>query len=111
MERQGQSRMGILSLALAIISAVCLFLLTLVAGVLEAASQPAGLDENSPVAVVLGLCLLGFMGLDLVAIALGIAGIIQRTRHRLLAMIGIIIAMATEIIMASLIAVGLIIGA
>ena len=106
MERTGQSRFGIASLSISIASALGLFILFLIAGIIEA-SSPGGMNEESIEAMLIGLFLFGFVGLDLVAIGLGIAGIFQKTRQRVLAVLGTVIALATEIITISLMTIGL----
>ena len=106
MERTGQSRFGIASLSISIASALGLFILFIIAGIIETSSA-GGMDEDSIGALIIGLFLFGFVGLDLVAIGLGIAGIFQKTRQRVLAILGTIIAFATEIITISIVTVGL----
>ncbi len=106
MERTGQSRLGIASLSISIVSALGLFILVIIAGIIES-SSPGGMDEESIEAVIIGLFLFGFVGLDLVAIGLGIGGIFQKSRERILAIIGTVIAVATEIITISLVTIGL----
>ena len=106
MERQGQSKLGIASLLISILTALGLFIVFLIAGVL-AANTYGGIDEESAGAIILGLFIFGFGFLDLLAVGLGIAGIFQKTRERITAIIGTIISSATLIITVSLISVGL----
>ena len=108
LERTGQSRLGIASLSISIISALAVFILMITAGIIDS-SLPGGMDEESALAITLGLFLCAFMGLDLLAIGLGIAGIFQKSRQRVLAIIGTIIAVATEIILFSLMIIGFLI--
>ena len=109
MERQGQSKLGIAALLISIFSAIGLFLVFLIAGVIEANTY-GGIDEESAEAIILGLFLFGFGFLDILAIGLGIAGIFQKTRERITAIIGTIISSATLIITVSLIGIGLAMG-
>ncbi len=81
-------------------------MLFVIAGIIETTS-PGGIDEESIGALIIGLFLFGFVGLDLVAIGLGIAGIFQQTRKRILAVIGTVIALATEIITISIMTIGM----
>ena len=106
MERQGQSKLGIAALLISIFTAIGLFIVFLIAGVMESNTY-GGLDEESAVAIILGLFIFGFGFLDLLAVGLGIAGIFQKTRDRITAIIGTIISSATLIITLSLIAIGL----
>ena len=109
MERQGQSKLGIAALLISIFTAIGLFILCLIAGVMESNTY-GGIDEESTGAVILGLFIFGFGILDLVALGLGIAGIFQKTRERITAIIGTIISSATLIITVSLIGIGLAMG-
>jgi hypothetical protein len=49
------------------------------------------MDERSPVAVLLGLLLLGGVLVEFFAIGLGIAGICQRDRKKLFGVLGVVI--------------------
>ena len=109
MERQGQSKLGISSLLISIFSAIGLFIIFLIAGVMEANTY-GGIDEESAGAIILGLFMFGFGFLDLLAIGLGIAGIFQNMRSRITAIIGTMISMATLIILVSLIGIGFAMG-
>ena len=106
MERQGQSKLGIASLLISILTALGLFITILIAALMESNTY-GGIDEESAGAIILGLLIFGFGFLDLLAIGLGIAGIFQKTRERITAIIGTIISSATLIITLSLIAIGL----
>ena len=109
MERQGQSKLGIAALIISIFTAIGLFILFLIAGVMESNTY-GGIDEESAVAIILGLFILGFCFLDILAMGLGIAGIFQERRERITAIIGTIISSATVIITVSLIGIGLAMG-
>ena len=109
MVRQGQSKLGIASLLISIFTAIGLFVVFLIAGVMESNTN-GGIDEESAGAIILGSFIFGFGFLDLLAVGLGIAGIFQKTRDRITAIIGTIIASATLIITLSLIGIGLAMG-
>tara|TARA_A100001035_G_C27776214_1_gene499175 strand:- start:962 stop:1291 length:330 start_codon:yes stop_codon:yes gene_type:complete len=109
MERQGQSKLGIASLIISIFTAIGLFILFLIAGVMES-NTIGGIDEESAGAIIVGLFIFGFGFLDLLAIGLGIGGIFQKKRDRITAIIGTIISSATLIITVSLIGIGLAMG-
>ena len=109
MERQGQSKLGIAALIISIFTAIGLFILFLIAGVMES-NTIGGIDEESVGAIIVGLFIFGFAFLDLLAIGLGIAGIFQKTRERITAIIGTIISSATLIITLTLIGIGLAMG-
>ena len=109
MERQGQSKLGIAALLISIFTAIGLFILFLIAGVMESNTY-GGIEEESPGAIIVGLFIFGFGFLDLLAIGFGIAGIFQKTRVRITAIIGTIISSATLIITVSLVGIGLAVG-
>ena len=109
MERQGQSKLGIAALLISIFTAIGLFIVFLIAGVMESNTY-GGIDEESAGAIILGLFIFGFGFLDLLAIGFGIAGIFQNIRSRITAIIGTIISSATLIITVSLISIGLAMG-
>ena len=106
MERQGQSKLGIASLLISIFTAIGLFIVFLIAGIIESNTY-GGIDEESAGALFLGLFLITFGFLDFIAIALGIAGIFQKTRVRMTAIFGTIISSAILIITVPLIGIGL----
>ncbi len=105
MERTGQSSLGIASLIISGVGFLATFLLIIIAGILET-SSPGGMNEESIEAAIVGLFIIGFLGLELIAIGLGIAGIFQKAKSRVTAIIGTSIATATIIITTSLILIG-----
>ena len=109
MEREGQSKLGIAALIISIFTAIGLFILFLIASVMESNTY-GGIDEESAGAIILGLFIFGFIFLDLLAVGLGIAGIFQKTRDRITAIIGTILSSATLIITLSLIVIGFAMG-
>ena len=109
MERVGQSKLGIASLLISIFTAIGFLISTLIAAGMEANTY-GGIDEESAGAIILGLFLIGFCFLDLLAIGLGIAGIFQKMRSRITAIMGVIISSATLIIVFSLIGIGIAMG-
>lgn len=101
--------MGIASFVLSIPVGILLFLVFVIAGVLETAT-PGGINEESPVAVIVGLCMLGLLGLDIVAVGLGIAGLFQGYRRRLFAVLGLVFSAAIGLGTLLLIGVGLLVS-
>lgn len=87
MEEQKHSGLGIASFITSIVSGLILFLLIVIAGVMEA-STPGGIDENSAGAVIVGFCLFAFMGAALLALGLGIGGLFQKERKKIFAILG-----------------------
>lgn len=87
MEDLKHSGPGIASFITGLTSAVFLFLLIVIAGVMEA-STPGGIDEESAGAIILGLLLITFMLAALIALGLGIAGLLQSDRKKIFAILG-----------------------
>jgi hypothetical protein len=92
----GQSGLGIASLILSVISGVGLFFIVVVAGIIET-STPGGMDENSAEAMLIGLSLFGFIFTALLALGLGIGGLVQQNRRRAMAVFGTVLASASLI--------------
>ena len=109
MEREGQSKLGIAALIISIFTALGLFILFLIAAVMDANTY-GGIDEESAGAIIVGLFIIGFGFLDLLAVGLGIAGIFQKSRSRITAIFGTIISSATLIIIFSAIGIGMAAG-
>tara|TARA_Y100001970_G_scaffold294164_1_gene447812 strand:- start:1945 stop:2262 length:318 start_codon:yes stop_codon:yes gene_type:complete len=102
MERNGQSSLGIASLTISIISAIGIFLVLLIGATITAAFE----EPESAEAMILGLFILGFAGLEFLALGLGLAGVFQKSKSRILAFIGSSISTAILVILFSLILIG-----
>jgi len=103
------SGLGIASFILSIISGIFLFLIFAVAGMIES-STPGGMSEESPAAMLIGLFMLGFMFLTLLAVGLGIGGLLQSDRLKIFALLGIIFSACTLLGTVLLILIGLVIS-
>lgn len=106
MERNGQSALGIASTAIAAVSILAIFVVLTIAGAIEA-STPGGMSEDSAEAVIIGMSIFGCIGLNLLAIGLGIGGIFQKAKERLWAVIGTTLATASIVITVFIISVGI----
>ena len=104
-----QSGLGIASLILSIVSALAIFLLVVLAGVVES-STPGGMDENSPEAMLIGLLLFAFIGAALLGLGLGIGGLVQQNRNKTLAIVGTVLSAVTLVGSMSIILLGLAMG-
>lgn len=100
------SGLGIASFVTSIVSGILMFALFVIAGVVQA-STPGGMDEQSPIAVVVGLGLFAFLFVALVALGLGIGGLLQKERRKLFAILGTVISAATVLGSVALLALGL----
>ncbi len=103
------SGLGVASFVIAIASGLFEFGLIAIAGFMEA-SEPGGLDENSPAAALLGLALFAGLFFDLLAIGLGIGGLCQRGRSKFLVALGVAIGIAVFLTILLVLVVGLVAG-
>ena len=88
------SRFGISAFVVSVTASVLMFLTFVVAGTLEA-TTPGGLDENSAGAIFVGLFMIAFFALEVVAIGLGIAGLMQKDRKKVFSVLGIVFGSIT----------------
>jgi hypothetical protein len=100
------SGLGISSFVLSVIIGVLMFCLFVIAGVIEQ-TTPGGMDEEAVSTMLVGLFLIGFMVLDVVAIGLGIAGLFQANRRKLFAILGVVFASITLLLTGLLMVIGL----
>ncbi len=99
------SGMGIASFIISLVGSVGMFVLFASAGAMET-SRPGGMDENSAQAVVLGLLTIGMLFVNMVGLGLGIAGLFQKERKKLFAILGTIFSGITIILTAVLLIIG-----
>lgn len=99
------SGLGIASLLLALVTGVMMFVLIAAAGYIEV-TTPGGIDEESATAVMLGLGLIGVGLLDVLAVILGIAALLQPERRKVLAVLGLVIGAGSLLGMAGLMVLG-----
>lgn len=100
------SRLGIASFVIAIVLTVAYAIEFVVAGILEA-STPGGMDEESPEAILIGLSIFGAGLVNLVGVALGIAGLCTANHKRLFAILGLAFNVALLLGVCGLIAIGM----
>jgi len=105
-EPRKHSGLGIASFILAIFAGFTAFALVVTAGVLEA-STPGGIDDESPVAIIIGLSLFAIIGVNLLGIALGVAGIFQPNRYRTFPVLGILFNLMLIMAFLLLVVIGL----
>jgi hypothetical protein len=100
------SGFGIASFIIAIAAGVLEFILIGVASVLEA-TTPGGLDEESPEAILLGLGMIGGLCAAMLGVGLGLAGIGQRRRNKVFAVLGLVSGIVVFVGVLSLIVIGM----
>lgn len=103
------SGLGIASFIVSLVAGALMLLLIGIAAMMEV-SQPGGLDENSPAAIMLGLLLIVIFMTQLVALGLGIGGLVQTGSKKVFAALGTIFAAATFLGGLLLVLVGLVFG-
>jgi hypothetical protein len=108
MEEQKHSGLGIASFITSIVSGILIFLLIVIAGAMEV-STPGGMDEKSAGAMMVGLFFV-FLGASLVALGLGIAGLLQKDRKKIFAILGTIFSAVTIVGMIFIVMLGLAMG-
>ena len=105
MEEQKHSGLGIASFITSIVSGILIFLVIVIAGVMEA-STPGGMDEESAGAVMVGLFLFAFLGAALVALGLGIGGLLQKERKKIFAILGTVFSSVSLVLPIFIISLG-----
>lgn len=85
------SGLGIASLVISILAGLAMFVLLAIAGVMET-STPGGIVEESPTAVVIGLFFFALIFAQVIAAAFGIAGLMQKQRHKVMGILGLVFA-------------------
>lgn len=109
MDEQRHSGLGIASFIISIVSGMLIFIVIVIAGVMEV-STPGGIDENSAGAVMVGLFLILFVGTALVALGLGIAGLLQKQRKKIFSILGTVFSSVTLVGTTFIMALGLAMG-
>ena len=103
---QKHSGIGIASFILSIVVAIAMFFVFVFAAVM--ASRTHGvLDPNSLIAIVIGFGIVLCLVLDLVALGLGISGLLQKDRKKIFALLGTIFSASTIIGASTLIIIGI----
>ena len=100
MRRIGLSKFGIASLLLSLFNAVGIFIYNLLITILEM-NLYKGIEGYYVMLTVIGLINLGYIFLNVLALGLGIKGILQKKRGRVPAFIGTIISSGILILVIS----------
>lgn len=109
--RSGQSLLGIFSFILALLAGLGVLILVVISGVLEVRSPGSISGGTSGTAVAIGLLIILCALTDLAAAGLGIAGVIQRRRKRVFAVLGVVLSVLTLLGFLVLILVGFAVSA
>lgn len=84
------SGFGIASFVVVLAAGTLEFVLVVIAGILET-TTPGGIDDDSPITILLGVAMIGGLFLDLLGIVLGTVGLCQRQRKKIFAVLGVVI--------------------
>lgn len=106
MEEKRHSGLGIASFIISILSAVMVCLILFLAGMMET-STPTGLSEDSVGTLMLVLLFFAFLLASLIALGLGIGGLIKKNRKRIFAILGTVFSSVTLVGTMILILVGM----
>ncbi len=82
------SGLGIASFILSVAIGVFDFVVVALAGMVEA-STPGGMDEESVIAILIGIFILGGLAANFAGVGLGIAGLVQRGRKKVFSVLGL----------------------
>lgn len=103
------AELGIASFGLSLLAGLALFVMFVIAGVLESQS-PDGLDEESTAAIVLGLLLILGVCVEFVALGLGIGSLFQASRKKLLGILGIVFSLLALFVFTVVMIAGVMLG-
>ena len=103
------SGVGIASFVISIAVAVLLLVTIVIAGVMEM-TTPGGIDDESVGAILVGLTIMGLFGLDIVAFGLGIGRLLQKSRKRIFAVLGVIFSAGAVMLTVVLMVIGIAVG-
>lgn len=93
---QKHSGLGLAALLISIIVGILIFAVFVVGGIMQV-STPGGLDENSPSALFIGLAIIALLGIDVIAVGLGIAALYQQDKKKVLAILGLVFSTVTVV--------------
>jgi hypothetical protein len=100
------SGFGIASFLIVLAAGALEFVLVAIAGILETI-RPGGMDEDSPIAILLGLAMFGGLLVNLLGILLGVVGLLQRDRKKPFAVLGVIIGFLVFVGLVAVIVIGI----
>lgn len=108
-DRIRHSGFGIVSLIISVLVGAYSLCPLAVAGIVEATTT-RGMSKESWVVAVIGLFLILGLGMSLLGIELGIAGLIQRDRKRVFPILGLVFNSVATIALVAIIVIGVTFG-
>lgn len=100
------SGMGVASFATSVVAGL-LIIVCYIAIISKTVASGGTLDKHSSFAIISGMIIMALLMCDMIALGLGIAGIIEKNRKRIYAILGIIISAVMILMVISLTIVGL----
>jgi len=104
------SGMGVASFATSVVAGL-LIIVCYIAIVAKTLATGGTLDKHSSFAIISGMIIIGLLLCDLIALGLGIAGIFEKNRKKVFAILGTIISAMMILMVISLTIIGLMRGA
>lgn len=101
------SGLGIASFIMSLICGLGLFVIVFIASMMSLNGE---MDETSSAAMIIGLAMFVFLGLEFIALILGIVGWTQKDRKSVFGILGTVFSAVVIVGMIGLIAIGLTIG-
>jgi hypothetical protein len=106
LEAKKHSGIGIASFVISVGAGLGIFLVFVVAGIMET-TTPGGINEKSASAIIVGFCIIGLLFVNLVAIGLGLGGLMKKGKKKIFAVLGTIFSSAITLITIILIVIGI----
>lgn len=85
--KEEQSGLSIASFTISLIEGIVLFMLIVIAGILENTTS-GGMDEESTEAILIGIGMISLIFVSFFSLALGIAGLIQKNTKNVFGILG-----------------------
>ena len=103
------SGFGISSFISSIIIGSGMFLLIIFATIMESSSQEE-MSDDSPIAIILGLMLIGSLMLNFVSLGLAIAGLCQKNRKKVFSILGLVFSLLIFLGVTGLMIIGMLVS-
>jgi hypothetical protein len=106
LEAKKHSGIGIASFVISLGAALAIFLVFVIAGIMQS-TTPGGMNEKSAGTIIVGFSIVGLLFVNLVAIGLGLGGLVKKGNKKIFAVLGTVISSGVMLITIILIAIGI----
>lgn len=103
------SGLGIASFIISILAGLSIVAIIVAAGILEM-STPGGMGEDSVEAAIVGMLIIAMIFVSMLALGLGIAGLVQKNRKKIFAVLGTIFSALSCMGTIAVVVIGLLLG-